>query len=104
MDAYAVGAKRRCCADPCESVGPLTFGSHGRAASACAGRREFQSITEYNGAAMVAMVGKNCVAIAADLRLGVRGQTVAMNFQKVFPMGDKLYLGLAGLATDVQTL
>ena len=66
--------------------------------------RARQSITEYNGAALVAMSGKNCVAIASDLRLGVRGQTVAMNFQKVFPMGDKLYLGLAGLATDVQTL
>ena len=50
------------------------------------------------------MQGKNCVAIASDLRLGVRAQTVAMNFQKIFPMGDKLYLGLAGLATDVQTL
>jgi hypothetical protein len=63
-----------------------------------------QSITEYNGASVVAMRGRQCVAIAADLRLGVRGQTVATNFQKIFPMGDRLYLGLAGLATDVQTL
>ena len=59
---------------------------------------------EYNGAAMVAMVGKNCVAIASDLRFGVQAQTVNMNFQKIFPVHSKLYVGLAGLATDVQTL
>jgi 20S proteasome alpha/beta subunit len=58
----------------------------------------------YNGAAIIAMVGKDCVAIAADRRLGVQGQTVACDFQKVFPMGEKLMIGLAGLATDVQTL
>mmetsp|Transcript_3000 Transcript_3000/g.4536 ORF Transcript_3000/g.4536 Transcript_3000/m.4536 type:complete len:205 (-) Transcript_3000:13-627(-) len=62
------------------------------------------SILEYNGAAMIAMAGKNCVGIAADRRLGMQAQTVSTNFQKVFPMGDKLYVGLAGLASDVQTL
>jgi len=62
------------------------------------------SIMEYNGAAMIAMVGKQCVAIAADRRFGVQGQTVSTDFQKIYPMGDRLYLGLAGLATDVQTL
>jgi len=62
------------------------------------------SITEYNGAAMVAMIGKNCVAIAADTRFGVQAQTVSTNFQKIFPINPTLYIGLAGLATDVQTL
>eukprot|EP00124_Ichthyophonus_hoferi_P003856 Ihof_evm1s368 gene=Ihof_evmTU1s368 len=62
------------------------------------------SIMSYNGAAIVAMVGKDCVAIASDLRMGVQGQTVSTDFQKVFPMGDHLMVGLAGLATDVQTL
>jgi len=62
------------------------------------------SIMEYNGAAIIAMKGKNCVAIAADTRLGVQMQTVSTNFQKIFPMSDKLMVGLAGLATDVQTL
>jgi len=52
----------------------------------------------------VAMVGKDCVAIAADRRFGVQGQTIGLDFQKIFPMADKLYIGLAGLATDVQTL
>lgn len=62
------------------------------------------SIMAYNGAAIIAMVGKDCVAIAADRRLGVQGQTVACDFQKVFQMSDTLFIGLAGLATDVQTL
>uniref|UniRef100_A0A8I5ZRG0 Proteasome subunit beta type-3 n=1 Tax=Rattus norvegicus TaxID=10116 RepID=A0A8I5ZRG0_RAT len=29
---------------------------------------------------------------------------VTTDFQKIFPMGDRLYIGLAGLATDVQTV
>ena len=63
-----------------------------------------QSIMEYNGSAIVAMIGKECVAIAADRRLGIQGQTVSTDFQKVFPMNDRLYIGLPGLATDVLTV
>jgi 20S proteasome subunit beta 3 len=59
---------------------------------------------QYNGGAVVAMVGKNCVAIASDTRLGVQALTVSCDFQKLFPVNDKCYLGLAGLATDVITL
>ncbi|KAJ2842745.1 proteasome core particle subunit beta 3 [Coemansia brasiliensis] len=62
------------------------------------------SIMQYNGSAVVAMTGKNCVAIAADKRLGQRALTVDMGFDKVFPMTNRLYVGLAGLATDVKTL
>jgi len=62
------------------------------------------SILEYNGAAVIAMAGKDCVAIASDNRLGISYQTVAMDFKKVFKMNDRLMVGLAGLATDVQTL
>jgi 20S proteasome subunit beta 3 len=58
----------------------------------------------YNGAAIMAMKGKGCVAIAADRRFGIQAQTVAMDFQKVFEIGPTLYIGLAGLATDVQTV
>lgn len=50
------------------------------------------------------MAGKNCVAIAADKRLGQQALTVDTNFQKVFPITDRTYIGLAGLATDVKTL
>lgn len=53
---------------------------------------------------MVAMVGKNCVAIAADKRLGQQFMTVSTDFQKIFPATDRVYFGLPGLATDVQTL
>ncbi len=59
---------------------------------------------EYNGAAIVAMIGKECVAIAADRRLGIQAQTVATNFQKIFEMNDRLYVGLPGLGTDVLTV
>eukprot|EP00635_Sarcinochrysidales_sp_CCMP3193_P010189 CAMPEP_0118896958 /NCGR_PEP_ID=MMETSP1166-20130328/4569_1 /TAXON_ID=1104430 /ORGANISM="Chrysoreinhardia sp, Strain CCMP3193" /LENGTH=201 /DNA_ID=CAMNT_0006836019 /DNA_START=91 /DNA_END=696 /DNA_ORIENTATION=+ len=59
---------------------------------------------EHNGAAMIAMAGADCVAIAADTRFGLRQQTVAVDFEKVFRMTDKTYVGFGGLATDVQTL
>lgn len=62
------------------------------------------SITEYNGAAIIAMKGKDCVAIAADRRFGVQALTLATDFKKIFPITTKTYIGLAGLATDVQTM
>lgn len=62
------------------------------------------SILEYNGAAIIAMSGKDCVGIASDNRLGIQYQTVTMDFKKIFKMNDRLMVGLAGLATDVQTL
>ncbi|XP_075266103.1 proteasome subunit beta type-3-like isoform X1 [Convolutriloba macropyga] len=62
------------------------------------------SITEYNGSSIVAMMGEGCVAIAADTRLGIQFQTIDTNFKKIFRMGPRLFIGLAGLATDVQTV
>ncbi|RMD44331.1 hypothetical protein DV735_g838, partial [Chaetothyriales sp. CBS 134920] len=59
---------------------------------------------EINGGAIVAMRGKNCVAIACDLRLGMQALTVSNNFPKIFNYAPSLYLGLTGLATDVQTV
>lgn len=61
-------------------------------------------IFEYNGSALVAMVGKNCFAIASDRRLGVQLQTIATDFQRISKIHDRLFLGLSGLATDAQTL
>ncbi|KAM0683176.1 proteasome core particle subunit beta 3 [Mitosporidium daphniae] len=64
--------------------------------------------TTYNGGSLVAMCGKNCVAIASDLRFGIQAMTVGMDFPKIFPLDDdsgpKLCVGLSGLASDVQTL
>ena len=39
-----------------------------------------QSILEYNGGAVIAMKGKDCVAIASDLRYGIRLHTHGTNF------------------------
>lgn len=58
-----------------------------------------------NGGAVVAMRGKNCVAIASDLRFGVQAMTISTNNPKVFPLpSSKSYIGLAGLATDAKTV
>ena len=59
---------------------------------------------EYNGGSVIAMAGKDCVAIASDLRLGNQALTVATNFEKIFPVTERIYLGLPGLASDVITL
>jgi 20S proteasome subunit beta 3 len=59
---------------------------------------------EYNGSAIMAMKGKNCVAIAADRRFGVQALTLGTDFQKIFQINNSTFIGLAGLATDVQTL
>jgi hypothetical protein len=57
-----------------------------------------------DGGACVAMVGKDCVAIACDLRLGLQALTVSNNFPKIFSYGPSTFLGLTGLATDVSTV
>lgn len=57
-----------------------------------------------DGGACVAMVGKDCVAIACDLRLGLQALTVSNNFPKIFSYGETVFLGLTGLATDVSTV
>ena len=62
------------------------------------------SILEYNGSGIVAMVGKDCVCIASDMRFGVQQQTVADNVHKVFQINDKCFVGLSGLISDMQTL
>ncbi|KAL3247722.1 hypothetical protein MRX96_056800 [Rhipicephalus microplus] len=62
------------------------------------------SIMSYNGGVVVAMKGIECVAIAADWRLGVRGHTISLVFERIFEMGPKLYCGLPVLATDTKTV
>jgi len=62
------------------------------------------SILEYNGGAVVAMVGNNCVGIASDMRFGIQAQTIGHNQPKIYKINDRTYIGLAGLATDNQTL
>lgn len=59
---------------------------------------------EYNGGCVLAMVGKECVAIGSDLRFGVQAQTMATDKEKIYKVNEKAFVGLAGLATDNQTL
>lgn len=58
----------------------------------------------YNGGVVIAMKGKDCVAIAADRRLGAQNHTVSMDFKKIYEMGPHLYIGLPGLASDTITV
>lgn len=51
----------------------------------------------------MAMVGKDCVAIASDLRLGQQSLGLSNKYEKVHQYGN-IFLGLTGLATDAQTL
>jgi 20S proteasome subunit beta 3 len=61
-------------------------------------------VDEHNGSAMLAMTGDHCVAIAADRRFGVQMQTVSTTCEKIFQMNSRIFLGLTGLLTDVQTV
>jgi 20S proteasome subunit beta 3 len=49
---------------------------------------------------MIAMAGKNCVAIASDTRLSTELMTIDGNFQRVFKINESLLMGVSGLATD----
>eukprot|EP01101_Sappina_pedata_P005396 TRINITY_DN2450_c0_g1_i1.p2 TRINITY_DN2450_c0_g1~~TRINITY_DN2450_c0_g1_i1.p2 ORF type:complete len:223 (-),score=93.67 TRINITY_DN2450_c0_g1_i1:104-724(-) len=62
------------------------------------------SILEYNGGVVLAMTGKNCVAIASDLRFGIKNQSISYNCPKTHQMGPRLFVGLTGLISDQQTL
>lgn len=62
------------------------------------------SIFSYNGGAVVAMKGKDCVAIAADTRYGTQGQLISTNKQKIYQLGTQLFIGMPGLVTDCSTV
>ena len=63
-----------------------------------------QSIMQYNGGCCIAMAGKDCFAIASDRRFGQQQMTVSCDFSKCFQINDGLFIGMSGLATDIQTL
>jgi len=80
-------------------IPPLTCLTSAVAKKLTTRRRLLQSIMEYNGGSIVAMAGKECVAIASDLRLGNQALTIATNFEKVGHLGftlHALYLTSAG--------
>ena len=53
---------------------------------------------QYNGGSVIAMVGKDCVAIASDMRLGVQSLGISSNFQKV---RERILLGSGDLDLGV---
>ena len=57
---------------------------------------------QYNGGSVLGMSGDNCVCIASDNRYGQNLHTISTDFPKIFKITDKIYLGLSGLATDIQ--
>ena len=59
---------------------------------------------QYNGAAVIAMAGKECIAIASDRRFGIRNQTISCEMQKTHQINDRTFVGLTGLMSDAQTL
>lgn len=62
------------------------------------------SIMNYNGGCVIAMKGKDCVAIASDRRFGVQGKSMSSKFDRVFRFGPTLFIGIPGLATDTKTV
>lgn len=62
------------------------------------------SIMAYNGGAVIAMVGKDCVAVASDNRLGAQFKTIARNCPKIHQLNARCFVGLPGLETDNQTV
>ena len=58
----------------------------------------------YNGSAMIAMIGDNCVGIAADRRLGKQLTTISCDCNKIFEVQPQCMIGMSGLYTDIVTL
>ncbi|CAG5113013.1 Oidioi.mRNA.OKI2018_I69.chr2.g7164.t1.cds [Oikopleura dioica] len=59
---------------------------------------------QYNGGSIVGMSGDNCVCIASDNRYGQQLHTISTDFPKIFKITDRIFIGLSGLATDIQTV
>lgn len=53
---------------------------------------------ELNGGSVIAMVGKDCVAIASDLRLGNQALGISSNFQRVWYLALFSYPLLTAIA------
>jgi len=61
-------------------------------------------ISTFYGGSILAMVGKNCVSIINDYRLGNGFMTVSKDFQKIHMITPKIYIGLPTFVPDCQFL
>mmetsp|Transcript_47636 Transcript_47636/g.112371 ORF Transcript_47636/g.112371 Transcript_47636/m.112371 type:complete len:202 (-) Transcript_47636:742-1347(-) len=59
---------------------------------------------EYNGGCVIAMGGKNCLAVASDLRFGLENFTQGLNTPKMFRINQKMFIAMTGLLGDIATL
>jgi len=57
-----------------------------------------------NGGCVIAMRGKNCIAIASDLGFHGERYITGINTPKIFKMHDKLFVGLSGLLGDISSV
>ncbi|EDW15834.1 uncharacterized protein Dmoj_GI22558 [Drosophila mojavensis] len=53
---------------------------------------------------VIAMRGKDCVAISTDRRFCLPSYTAGEEFEKIFNLAPRLYIGLTGLQTDILTV
>nr|UXY87243.1 structural maintenance of chromosomes 2 [Cryptomonas sp.] len=59
---------------------------------------------DYNGGCVIVMGGKNCIAIASDLRFGNKQFTNSCNTPRIFKINKKLFIALSGLLGDISSI
>ncbi|TDG48845.1 hypothetical protein AWZ03_004748 [Drosophila navojoa] len=58
----------------------------------------------YCNGCVIAMQGKDCVAISTDRRLSLSSYTIGEDFEKIFNLAPRLYVGVTGLQADILTV
>jgi len=66
--------------------------------------QQSQSPFDINGGSVLAMAGKDCVAIAVDKRFGVGPQLINSSAKRILKVHGRLLVGVGGFDSDVQTL
>lgn len=61
-------------------------------------------ISTFYGGSILAMAGKDSVAIINDKRLGMGAITVSKDFTRIYEIGPRLYIGLSSFVPDAQIL
>mmetsp|Transcript_61634 Transcript_61634/g.127356 ORF Transcript_61634/g.127356 Transcript_61634/m.127356 type:complete len:202 (+) Transcript_61634:224-829(+) len=59
---------------------------------------------EINGGSVIVMGGKNCLAIASDLRFGLENFTHGSSAPKMFKIDGKTFIGMTGLIGDIYSV
>lgn len=61
-------------------------------------------IQTFYGGSILAMIGKNCISIIADNRLGNGPITISKKFSRIFQITPKSFIGLPSFIPDCQNL